>query len=79
MAGAKAIPSSARTPEPRIKSPKTAPASARAPALSARSFKAAYTGMNDPRSVPSPSRLRMVLGIRSAARKASAGMLSFPK
>src|SRR5438309_3830883 len=41
--------------------------------LSVRSFSAAYTGINDPRSVPSPSRLRMVFGMRSAARKASAG------
>ncbi|OLB06861.1 MAG: hypothetical protein AUH22_02255 [Gemmatimonadetes bacterium 13_2_20CM_1_70_33] len=79
MAGANAIPRSASIPEPRSNNPRIAPARARAPRLSVRSFSAAYTGINDPRSVPSPSRLRMVFGMRSAARKASAGMLSLPK
>src|SRR5439155_1732218 len=79
IAGARAIPSRASTPDASTSNPRIAPARARAAALSGRSLSAAYTGMNDPASVPSLSRLRMVLGIRSAARKASAGMLSLPK
>ncbi len=79
IAGANAMPSRASTPDASNRRPRTAPASDRAAVLSARSLRAAYTGMNDAESVPSPSRLRMVFGMRSAARKASAGMLSLPK
>ena len=79
IAGARAIPSKASTPEASTSNPRIAPAKARAAALPARSLRAAYTGMNDPASVPSLSRLRMVFGIRSAARNASAGIVSFPK
>jgi hypothetical protein len=43
-----------------------------ASAVSPRSIMPAYTGMNEAESVPSPSRLRMTLGMRSAARNASA-------
>ena len=77
--GASAIPTRASTPAASNNSPRIAPARARAGPLSGRSLRAAYTGMNDASSVPSPSRLRSVLGIRSAARNASAGTLSLPK
>ena len=69
--GAKAIPMSARTAVASSSSPRIVPASARAARLSLCS-NAAYTGMNEAESVPSPSRLRSALGIRSAARNASA-------
>jgi hypothetical protein len=71
-AGANAIPTSARPPAATSSRPATAPARARAAALSARSFRAAYTGMKDAERVPSPSRLRIALGMRSATRTASA-------
>jgi hypothetical protein len=50
----------------------TAPASARDASRSSRSTSRAYTGMKDADSVPSPRRLRIRLGILSAARTASA-------
>ena len=71
-AGAKPIPTSARTPVASSRSPRIAPARARAARLSARSLSAAYTGMNDADSVPSARRLRMVLGTRWATVRASA-------
>ncbi len=70
--GANTIPSNAAAAVSSTSSDAITPDSLRASSTSPRSIIPAYTGMNDADSVPSPSRLRMMFGIRSAARNASA-------
>ena len=68
ITGANAMPRSAPSDATTTMSDATVPATRRAPSLSPVSTAAAYTGMKDADSVPSPRRLRMTLGILSAAR-----------
>ena len=70
-AGANAIPINASAAAATNKRPSIAPARAR-PAFSSRSLSAAYTGMKDADSVPSLSRLRIVLARRCPTLSASA-------
>ncbi len=72
MTGARAMPTSASTAVRSTRTDAMTELSRLACSVSPRSIMPAYTGMSDAERVPSPSRLRMTFGMRSAARKASA-------